>query len=61
MLDEYLADPQPPASAFQTTSSSFCLGGRGLKEGSGQECFGIAIIDTDGTINKNDTLSTFAG
>lgn len=62
VLDEYLADPQPPHIRFLDDLIKLCLGGRGLKEGSGQECFGIAIIDTDGTINKNDTLkSTFAG
>lgn len=62
VLDEYLADPQPPRIRFLDDLIKLCLGGRGLKEGCGQECFGIAIIDTDGTVNKNDTLkSTFAG
>lgn len=62
VLDEYLADPQPPRIRFLDDLIKLCLGGRSRKEGSGRECFGIAIIDTDGTINKNDTLkSTFAG
>ncbi|MBX7135854.1 MAG: radical SAM protein [Fimbriimonadaceae bacterium] len=58
VLDEYLADPQPPRIRFLDDLIKLCLGGHGLKEGSGQECFGIAIIDTDGTINKNDTLKS---
>ena len=62
VLDAYLADPDPPRIRFLDDLIKLCLGGRGVKEGSGQEDFGIAIIDTDGTVTKNDTLkSTFSG
>jgi uncharacterized protein len=38
------------------------LGGKGIKEGLGDTDYGIAIVDTDGTITKNDTLkSSFDG
>ena len=38
------------------------LGGSGQKEGVGVTDFGILVIDTDGTITKNDTLkSSFEG
>ncbi len=29
-----------------------------MKEGCGQRTYGIAVIDTDGTITKNDTLKS---
>ncbi len=62
VLDEYLADPSPPKIRFLDDMIKLCLGGRGIKEGSGQVDFGIAIIDTDGSITKNDTLkSTYNG
>ena len=32
------------------------LGGQGVKEGVGITDYGILVIDTDGTITKNDTL-----
>lgn len=62
VLDEYLADSSPPRIRFLDDMIKLCLGGRGIKEGSGQVDFGIAIIDSDGSITKNDTLkSTYNG
>ena len=62
LLDVYLVDTTPPKIRFLDDIIRLCLGGRGIKEGLGQEEYGIAIIDTDGTITKNDTLkSSFKG
>lgn len=62
VLDVYLGDPAPPRIRFLDDLIKLCLGGRGIKEGSGQVDFGIAIIDSDGSIKKNDTLkSTYNG
>jgi uncharacterized protein len=62
VLDEYLADPAPPRIRFLDDMIKLCLGGCGVKEGSGQVDFGIAIVDSDGSITKNDTLkSTYNG
>jgi uncharacterized protein len=58
----YLSDPNPPKIRFLDDIIRLSLGGRGIKEGLGQEDFGIAIIETDGSISKNDTLkSAFNG
>ncbi|MDW3681614.1 cyclophane-forming radical SAM/SPASM peptide maturase YhhB [Cupriavidus sp. CV2] len=62
VLDVYLADAAPPRIRFLDDLIKLCLGGRGVKEGSGQMDFGIAIIDSDGSVTKNDTLkSTYNG
>jgi uncharacterized protein len=37
------------------------LGGTGIKEGVGLTDYGILVIETDGTINKNDTLKSAFG
>jgi uncharacterized protein len=58
LLDVYLSDPQPPRIRILDDLLRLILGGRGIKEGSGTEDYGILIIDTDGTINKNDTLKS---
>ena len=54
----YLADPNPVRVRFLDDMMRLTLGGRGIKEGSGITDFGIAIIDTDGTVSKNDTLKS---
>ena len=62
LLDVYLADPNPPRIRFLDDIIKLSLGGHGIKEGLGDAEYGIAIIETDGTISKNDTLkSSFNG
>jgi len=62
LLDIYLADPSPPRVRFLDDIIKLTLGGNGIKEGLGDAEYGIAIIETDGTISKNDTLkSSFNG
>lgn len=62
LLDAYLKDKSPPKIRFLDDIIKLRLGGRGIKEGLGQSDYGIVIIETDGSIAKNDTLkSTFDG
>lgn len=62
LLDVYLADPTPVRVRLLDDMMRLTLGGKGVKEGLGISDFGIAIIDTDGTVAKNDTLkSTYRG
>lgn len=62
LLDTYLADPSPVRVRLLDDLMRLSLGGKGIKEGIGVTDFGIAIIDTDGSVSKNDTLkSTFSG
>lgn len=62
LLDVYLADPNPPRIRFLDDIIKLSLGGHGIKEGLGDAEYGIAIVETDGTISKNDTLkSSFNG
>ena len=61
-LDIYLADPAPIPIRLLDDLIKLILGGFGTKEGMGATNFGIIIIDTDGSIRKNDTLkSAFDG
>lgn len=60
--DCYVADKNPPRIRILDDMARLLLGGRSIKEGCGQRLYGIAVIDTDGTIMKNDTLkSSFDG
>jgi uncharacterized protein len=60
--DCYIADPEPPRIRILDDLARLLLGGRSVKEGCGQSLYGIAVIETDGSITKNDTLkSTFDG
>jgi uncharacterized protein len=62
VLDAYLSDPNPPKVRFLDDLIKLTLGGKGCKEGLGDVDYGIVIVDTDGSIKKNDTLkSTTAG
>ena len=62
LLDVYLADPAPPKVRFLDDLIKLSMGGSGVKEGLGQTEYGIAIIETNGLIAKNDTLkSSFDG
>lgn len=58
LLDIYLADPNPLKIRILDDIIRICLGGMGVKEGIGITDFGIAVIDTDGSITKNDTLKS---
>lgn len=58
LLDIYLADQTPVKIRILDDIIRLALGGIGMKEGVGITDFGIAIIDTDGTITKNDTLKS---
>ena len=60
--DCYINDPTPPRIRVLDDFGRLLLGGASVKEGCGQRMFGIAVIDTDGTVTKNDTLkSTYDG
>ncbi len=62
LFDLYLTDPSPPKIRLLDDITKLVLGGRGKKEGVGLTDYGILVIDTDGTITKNDTLkSSFDG
>jgi uncharacterized protein len=60
--DCYINDPDPPRIRVLDDLGRLLLGGSSVKEGCGRTLYGIAVIDTDGTITKNDTLkSTYDG
>jgi uncharacterized protein len=52
----YFADPAPPRIRVLDDLVRLILGGQGQKEGVGLTEYGIIVIDTDGTVSKNDTL-----
>ena len=54
----YVNDPSPVPIRVIDDMFKVLLGGTGTKEGMGVAEFGIAIIDTDGSITKNDTLKS---
>lgn len=58
LLDLYLADPNPPRIRVLDDMIKLALGGAARKEGLGVSDYGIVVIDTDGSINKNDTLKS---
>lgn len=60
ILDLYLTDPAPPRIRVLDDMIKLTLGGRARKEGIGISDYGIVVIDTDGSINKNDTLKSTA-
>lgn len=60
ILHAYLADPDPPRIRVLDDMMKLLLGGSGMKEGVGLTDFGIAVIDTDGSITKTDTLKSSA-
>ena len=55
-LDTYLSDQTPPRVRLFDDMLRLIMGGRSCKEGVGTTDYGILVIETDGTINKNDTL-----
>ncbi len=56
LWDIYVADPDPTPIECLDNMFRGLLGGRSTKEGTGESSFGIIIIETDGSITKNDTL-----
>lgn len=56
--DCYVTDPSPPRIRVLDDLARLLLGGVGTKEGCGEKLYGIAVVDTDGTISKNDTLKS---
>lgn len=58
LLDVYLSDNEPLPIRVLDDMLKILLGGLVMKEGMGLTDFGIIIIDTDGTIMKNDTLKS---
>lgn len=58
LLDLYLADPAPPRIRVLDDLIKLTLGGHARKEGVGVTDYGILVIDTDGSVAKNDTLKS---
>jgi len=58
ILDLYIADAQPMRIRILDDMIKLLLGGVGMKEGVGLTDFGILVVDTDGSIRKNDTLKS---
>ncbi|MBC7593567.1 MAG: radical SAM protein [Kineosporiaceae bacterium] len=61
LLDVYLADDEPIRIRLLDDMMRLILGGRSIKEGVGQDDYGILVVETDGTITKNDTLKSADG
>lgn len=62
LLETYINDSEPIQIRILDDMLKVLLGGNVSKEGLGITDFAIVIIDTDGTIMKNDTLkSTYNG
>jgi uncharacterized protein len=58
LINEYINDENPIPIKFLDNILTLAMGGESQKEGSGTTKFGIAVIETDGEIRKNDTLRT---
>lgn len=58
ILDRYVADPNPFRIRMLDDMLKLALGGVGVKEGVGLTDYGILVIDTDGSVKKNDTLKS---
>ncbi len=54
----YIQDQNPIKIRILDDLLKLLMGGRSTKEGLGINSFGIVIIDTDGSITKNDTLKS---
>ena len=62
LFEVYIADPNPIRVRILDDLVKLVLGGSGTKEGVGLNDYRMLIIDTDGSIAKNDTLkSSFDG
>lgn len=58
LWDLYMTDADPVRINVLDDHTRLILGGGSSKEGKGARVYGIVIIDTDGTIAKNDTLKS---
>lgn len=58
LLDVYLNDSSPIKIRILDDLIKLMLGGKGTKDGVGLTNYGVLIVDTDGTITKNDTLKS---
>ena len=58
LLDYYLDDQEPTRIRVLDDMLKLLLGGTGCKEGLGLTEYGILVVETDGTIMKNDTLKS---
>jgi len=61
LLDVYLTDPEPIRIRVLDDMLRLVLGGRSVKEGVGDDAYGILVVETDGSITKNDTLKSADG
>jgi uncharacterized protein len=61
LMDVYLADPASIRIRVLDDMLRLLLGGRSVKEGVGDQDYGILVVESDGTITKNDTLKSAAG
>ena len=61
LAGSYLADPDPAPIRMFDDMLKLCLGAAGRKEGQGEDCYGILVIETDGEMRKNDTLRASFG
>ena len=62
LFEAYVADEHPIRIRILDDMVKLILGGEGTKEGVGLTDYGVLVIDTDGSISKNDTLkSSFDG
>jgi uncharacterized protein len=62
LWEAYYRDPAPIPIRTLDDIGRLILGGRATKEGMGTTDYAVVVIDTDGTISKNDTLkSSFDG
>ena len=62
LFEAYVADEDPIRIRILDDMVKLVLGGSGTKEGIGLTDYGMLVIDTDGSITKNDTLkSSFDG
>lgn len=60
LFDIYMSDPNPVPIRVLDDLLKLMLGGSATKEGMGRDLSAIIIIDTDGTVTKNDTLKSTA-
>jgi uncharacterized protein len=58
LFDVYMSDPDPVPVRVLDDLVKLVLGGSATKEGMGRDQNAILIIDTDGTVTKNDTLKS---
>ena len=58
LFDIYMSDPDPVPVRVLDDLVKLTLGGSATKEGMGRDLNAIVIIDTDGTVTKNDTLKS---